>query len=135
MTQSLSMDLYMLINPVLFWMNYSIESNDRLPLFKTAFKALKDVSLALPPTIDINIHKIMLPILQRVSSHLSYSPPTLNMLRFLEIVLKEFVGSDYRSFFADFALKLAPHVQSCFYEELNSVIQILFEILGTMLDT
>lgn len=28
MTQSLSMDLYMLVNPVLYWMNYSIESAD-----------------------------------------------------------------------------------------------------------
>ena len=57
------MDLYMLLNPVLFWMNYSIESSERLPLFKTAFKALKDISLALPPSIDINIQKIMFPIL------------------------------------------------------------------------
>jgi len=30
LSRSLSMDIYMLINPVIFWLNYSIEAGDRL---------------------------------------------------------------------------------------------------------
>lgn len=63
LSSSLSMDLYMLINPVIFWMNYSIESEDRLSLFKLAYKALKDVSLALPDGIDISVVHVIFPIL------------------------------------------------------------------------
>jgi len=44
-------------------MNYSIESEDRLPLFKVAYKALKDIAMALPLSIDVNINLIMFPIL------------------------------------------------------------------------
>lgn len=33
LSSSLSMDLYILLNPILYWLNFSVESENRLHLF------------------------------------------------------------------------------------------------------
>lgn len=63
---SLSMDLYLLLNPVIYWMKFSIEREDRLQLFKASWKTIKDIIMALPEGIDIDLISIILPIFERV---------------------------------------------------------------------
>lgn len=63
---SLSMDLYLLINPVIYWMRFSIEREDRLHLFKSSWKTIKDIIMALPEGIDVDLISIILPIFERV---------------------------------------------------------------------
>ena len=63
---SLSMDLYLLLNPVIYWMKFSIEREDRLHLFKASWKTIKDIIMALPEGIDVDLISIILPIFERV---------------------------------------------------------------------
>ncbi len=50
------MDLYLLLNPLLFWLDFSVEREERLTLFKSVYKTIKDVLDNLPPKkVDIDI--------------------------------------------------------------------------------
>jgi hypothetical protein len=50
------MDLYLLLNPLLFWLDFSVERDERLTLFKSVYKTIKDVLDNLPPKkVDIDI--------------------------------------------------------------------------------
>lgn len=78
------MELFALINALLFWLDYSIERPDRLPLFKIVWRTLSNL-LAQLPTKKLNIDSvlIMLPILERVNDFCQKSSPPLEMLQFL----------------------------------------------------
>ena len=86
---SLSMDLYLVLNPAIFWLKFSIEREDRLHLFKASWKAIKDIIMALPEGIDIDLMSIILPIFERVWNYLELNSPSLPMLKFLEIILQD----------------------------------------------
>lgn len=105
---SLSMDLYLLLNPVVYWMKFSIEREDRLHLFKASWKAIKDIIMALPEGIDIDLISIILPIFERVCDFLVTFSPSLPMLKFLEIILQDvsFPSSVMRLFLK----RLIPHI-------------------------
>jgi len=50
------MDLYLLLNPLLFWLDFSVEREERLNLFKQVYQTIKDVLENLPPKkVDIDI--------------------------------------------------------------------------------
>jgi len=58
------MDLYLLLNPLLFWLDFSVEREERLNLFKQVYQTIKDVLENLPPKkVDIDILQIIIPIL------------------------------------------------------------------------
>jgi hypothetical protein len=58
------MDLYLLLNPLLFWLDFSVEREERLGLFKQVYQTIKDVLENLPPKkVDIDILQIIIPIL------------------------------------------------------------------------
>jgi hypothetical protein len=44
----IALELFALVNPILFWLDYSIEKPDRLPLFKMVWKTLNHVIRQLP---------------------------------------------------------------------------------------
>jgi hypothetical protein len=45
-----------LINPLLFWLDFSVEREDRLSLFKAIYQTIKDVLENLPPKkVDLDI--------------------------------------------------------------------------------
>ena len=57
-------DLYLLLNPLLFWLDFSVERENRLNLFKQVYQTIKDVMDNLPPKkVDIDIVQIIIPIL------------------------------------------------------------------------
>ena len=69
--QDYCMDLYLLLNPLLFWLDFSVEREERLGLFKQVYQTIKDVLENLPPKkVDIDILQIIIPILQRTSEYL-----------------------------------------------------------------
>ena len=71
------MDLYLLLNPLLFWLDFSVEREERLNLFKHVYQTIKDVLENLPPKkVDIDILQISVPILERTSEYLRQSSPT-----------------------------------------------------------
>lgn len=58
------MELFLVINPLLFWLDFSVEREERLPLFKQVYQCIKDVMDSLPPKkVDLDILQIMIPIL------------------------------------------------------------------------
>jgi len=64
----LSLELYALINPILFWLDFSLEKPDRLSLFKMSWKTLLKIISVLPDKlIDIDEITIILPVLQKVN--------------------------------------------------------------------
>lgn len=88
--QEYCLDLYLLINPLLFWLDFSVEREERFPLFKAIYSTIKDVLENLPPKrVDIDLLQIMIPILQRTTEFLKNNSPSLNMLKFLDIVLRD----------------------------------------------
>jgi hypothetical protein len=44
----ITLELYALINPLLFWLDYSIERPERFPLFKQVWRTLSKVLSQLP---------------------------------------------------------------------------------------
>ena len=46
--QEYFIELYLLINPLLFWLDFSVEREDRLPLFKQVYQTLKELMESLP---------------------------------------------------------------------------------------
>ena len=86
----------MLINPLLFWLDFSVEREERFNLFKVVYQTIKDVLDNLPPKrIDIDILQIMIPILQKTTEYLKNNSPSLSMLKFLEIVLRDIKAGGY----------------------------------------
>lgn len=124
---SLSMDIYLLLNPVIYWMRFSIEREDRLHLFKASWKTIKDILMSLPEGIDIDLISIILPIFERVCDHLKVHSPSLPMLKFLEIIIQDV--SFPRSMMKLFLKRLIPHISCCAYDEIYSIFQIVLNIL------
>jgi hypothetical protein len=62
--QEYCQELYLLVNPLLFWLDFSVEREDRLNLFKAVYQTIKDVIDNLPPKrVDLDVLQIMIPIL------------------------------------------------------------------------
>mmetsp|Transcript_1902 Transcript_1902/g.2662 ORF Transcript_1902/g.2662 Transcript_1902/m.2662 type:complete len:189 (+) Transcript_1902:3059-3625(+) len=62
--QEYCMDLFLLLNPLLFWLDFSVEREERIGLFKQVYQTLKDVLDNIPPKkVDIDILQIISPIL------------------------------------------------------------------------
>ena len=54
--QDFCLELYLLINPLLFWLDFSVEREERFPLFKQIYSTIKDVLENLPPKrVDIDL--------------------------------------------------------------------------------
>jgi len=122
------LDLYLLLNPLLYWLDFSVERDDRLSLFKTIYKTIKDVLENLPPQkVDIDMLSIMLPILKRTSQFLKGNSPQLNMLKFLDFVLKdvEAEGPDVLPLFVELMGNFVPHIANSLFEEVFMIFDKL----------
>lgn len=54
--QDYCVDLCLLLNPLLFWLDFSVERMERLNLFKQVYQTIKDVLDSIPPKkVDIDI--------------------------------------------------------------------------------
>ena len=54
--QEYCLELYLLINPLLFWLDFSVEREERFPLFKCVYSTIKDVLENLPAKrVDIDM--------------------------------------------------------------------------------
>lgn len=75
--QDYCIELYLLINPLLFWLDFSVEREERFPLFKQVYATIKDVLDNLPSKrVDIDLLQIMIPILQRTTDFLKNNSPS-----------------------------------------------------------
>lgn len=83
-----SSELYLVLTPLIFWLEFSIDKRDRLSLFQQIYQTIKDVLGGLPAgQCDLDIPSMMIPSLQRTNEFLAGNSPPLPMLKFLDIVL------------------------------------------------
>lgn len=77
----ITLELYALINPLIFWLDYAIERPERLSLFKTVWRSLNLVLSRIPQKeLKIDIVKIILPVLAKINDFCQSSSPPLEML-------------------------------------------------------
>ena len=81
-------EMYILVNPLLFWLDFALESESRLPLFRLLWDTLSQVLTYLKDTVDLDFSNLLLPMIGKVNEHCKHSTPSLPMLKFLDIVLK-----------------------------------------------
>lgn len=87
-----SSELYLVLAPLLYWLEYAIDSEERFPMFLQLYQTVKDVLAGLPKgQSDLDIASIMLPSLQRASDFMVGNSPNLSMLKFLDLVLTDMV--------------------------------------------
>jgi hypothetical protein len=85
-----------------------------------------------PKRLDLDILQIMIPILKRTTDYLKNHSPSLSMLKFLDIVLRDIKTGNYclsnpdlQYFFLDMLNNLVGYVSYCLYEEIFSVFDKL----------
>ena len=137
------MDLYLLLNPLLFWLDFSVEREERLNLFKHVYRTIKDVLDNLPPKkVDIDILQIIVPILERTSDYLRQSSPTQSMLKFLDIVLQDIIDGRYcqtghptnlQYFFLDQLTSIVGYISYSLYEEIFPVFDKLLQLCADVM--
>ena len=140
--QDYCLELYLLINPLLFWLDFSVEREERFPLFKAIYSTIKDVLENLPPKrVDIDLLQIMIPILQRTTEYLKNNSPSLHMLKFLDIVLKDLKlagycasNPDLQYFFLDMLNNFVGYISYCLYEEVFSVFDKLLTLCSDVVN-
>ncbi len=75
------LELYALLNPTLYWLDFSIEKPERLPVFKMVWNSLIKILDSLPnKKLDIDIVVISLPILEKVDTFCQHSSPPPEMI-------------------------------------------------------
>ncbi len=100
-------------------------------MFKMAYKAIKDITMALPEVIDVNLPSIIIPMLDRVKGYLGFHSPSLPMLKFLDIVLKDFLDFPREIYdFISLYNALVPHISCCVYDDIYPIYNILLELVG-----
>lgn len=140
--QDYIIELYLLINPLLFWLDFSVEREERFPLFKSVYQTIKDVLENLPPKrVDIDLLQIMIPILQRTTEFLKNNSPSLSMLKFLDIVLRDIKSGNYcqiqpdlQYFFLDMLGNFVNYISYCLYEEVFSVFDKLISMCSDVIN-
>lgn len=81
---------------MLFWLDFSIERESRLQLFRNIYQTIKDVKESLPPkSFELDLISVILPIINRTSDFLQHHSPNMNMLKFLDFVLKDFKETSF----------------------------------------
>jgi hypothetical protein len=85
-THILQSGIFQLVEPLIFWMEYSIRTRDKLPLFKQIWQVLKTISQqCCPPKNKVKVDLIatIFPHLQKVKDVCMSNTPSLDMLHFL----------------------------------------------------
>ena len=137
-----TLELYLLINPLLFWLDFSVEREERFGLFKSVYQTIKDVLENLPPKrVDIDLLQIMIPILQKTTEYLKSNSPSLSMLKFLDIVLRDIKQGNYcqmqpdlQYFFLDMFNNYVNYISYCLYEEVFSVFDKLLSMCADVMN-
>ncbi|CDW83869.1 UNKNOWN [Stylonychia lemnae] len=131
----LSLELYALINPILFWLDFSLEKLDRLSLFKMTWKTLLKILSVLPEKlIDIDEITVILPVLQKVNNFCQQSSPQLEMLQFLQIVFQDLLVSkkltkELIKFLDIFLTTISKCIPHNLHEEVFVVCEQILEIM------
>ena len=81
--------LFQMIQPLIFWLEHSIRTRDKITLFKKIWNLLKLIiqKCTSHSSIKIDIIQIIFPHLQKVKDICKENTPSLDMLNFLKFIL------------------------------------------------
>ncbi len=124
-------DLYLLLNPLLFWLNYAMTAEGKLELFKQTWQSVSSLLRNMHAVLGIDITQIYMLLLSRLNDHFKHSSPTLPMLQFLRIVMKDLngTGREYTKFLIEFADNLCAHIPNFPYEDIFVVFDQLLPMV------
>jgi len=144
-----SSELYLLIPQLIFWLEFTLDREDRLPQFQQVYQSLKDVLDSLPRgKVQLDIVQVLMPSMQRLCSFLENNSPSLPMLKFLEIALSDFttyftqtsgkgkalvVPMELQMFFAQILNNFADYISYSLYEEVFSVFDKLLSLTSDVM--
>lgn len=87
-----SSELYLVLAPLLYWLEYSIDREDCFSLFQTLYQTIKEVLQGLSKgQSDLDIVSVIFPSLRRCSDFLANNSPAQPMVKFLETVLADMI--------------------------------------------
>lgn len=84
--------IFAFAEPLIFWMEYSIRTRDKLPLFRQVWQVLKAITqqCSIPRhRLKIDLIATVFPHLQKVKDVCMNNTPSLDMLHFLQLVLAD----------------------------------------------
>lgn len=84
--------VFKLVEPLVFWMEYSIRTRDKLPLFRQIWQVLKLITqqCCLPGhKLNVDLIATIFPHLEKVKDVCMNNTPSLDMLHFLQLVLAD----------------------------------------------
>ena len=83
----IALEMCQLMEPIIFWLNFTIERPERLNFFRAIWNTLGKLVQIIPKRKEIGIEfsciSIILPTLQRVEVFCKTSSPSLEMLQFM----------------------------------------------------
>jgi hypothetical protein len=142
----LSLELCSLVDPLLFWLNFSIEKQDRLPYFKVVWCTLTKLIEMLPKRrgigMNIDCISIIMPVLYRVDDFCQSSSPSQEMLQFLFVVFLDIKNSllmktsprvkqELITFMEKFLLTLSKAIPHNLHDEVFKVCELLVDLTGS----
>lgn len=142
--QQLTVDLCTLVNPLIFWFNYSVENKDRLAYFKVVWRNLTCLLDILPANkVKTDCVQVVMPVLERIDRFCQTSSPSQEMLQFLKIVLTDIKSVvlqqkalqksklQFLSFLENFLVVFTKVIPHNLHDEVFHVCELLLDILGS----
>lgn len=141
--------MILLIPQLIFWLEFTLDREDRLPQFQQVYHTLKDVLASLPRgRMQLDIVQVLMPSMQRVCKFLEGNSPSLPMLKFLDIALSDFlsyfaqatgkgkplvVPVEIQVFFAQLLHNFADYISYSLFEEIFSVFDKLLSLTSDVM--
>ena len=125
-----------LIQPLIYWLGYTMRTRDMLGLFKKIWSLLKLITqkCAARSRIKIDLIKIIFPHLQKVKEVCKDSTPSLDMLNFLKFVLIDIRPKDVRrnkvlrDFLLDFLMVFCKQIPHNLHDEIFQICKDIIEL-------
>lgn len=128
-------ELFSLLNPLIFWLSFSMATEGRMELFKQTWQCTSNLLNSLRETINFDMNTFLFPILGKVNEYCKSSSPTLPMLQFLQIVLKDLkeTNAEMLKFLVELTDNICSHMPSYPYEEIFGIFDnLLMVVFGNL---
>ena len=122
---------YVLLNPLLYWLNYSMSVEGRIELFKEIWPIISRLLNNMKDNINFEVTPIYHSLIGKVNDHCKNSSPTLPMLQFLHIILSNVknVDLDLKVFLVELTDRISSHIPNYPYDDIFIVFEMLLNLV------
>ena len=130
------MDYYELLNPLLYWMNFSIGSEERQDLFNKIWNCITLLLKDMKDALNIDSSFLIESLLKRIKDYCKHSSPSVSMLKLLLAILQSFknFNKEMVAILCELLNSLADKIPNYPYDEIFIVFDILYEFVVDLLD-